>query len=71
MLDRGAFETSLAIVAAQRHTRVLAIFERLSRREGKPDYRRLHSPRVERMLLKALSHPMLARVKQWFDDYAR
>jgi N-acetylmuramate 1-kinase len=70
-LDRNAFETSLAILAALRHTRVLAIFERLSRREGKHDYRKLHSPRVERMLQKALSHPMLAGVKQWFADYAR
>ena len=30
-LDRDAFETSLAILAALRHTRVLAIFEKLSR----------------------------------------
>jgi hypothetical protein len=69
-LDRGAFETSLAILAALRHTRVLAIFEKLSR-EGKMDYKRLHSPRVERLLQTALRHPMLAGVKRWFDEYAR
>jgi N-acetylmuramate 1-kinase len=61
----------LAILAALRHTRVLAIFERLSRHEGKHDYKNLHSPRVERMLQKALAHPLLGRVKQWFDHYAR
>ena len=69
-LDRNAFETSMAILAALRHTRVLAVFEKLSR-EGKPDYKKLHSPRVERLLQAALRHPTLAGVKQWFDQYAR
>lgn len=68
-LKREAFETSMAILAALRHTRVLAIFERLSRHEGKHDYKQLHSPRVERLLQKALRHPGLAGVKQWFDEY--
>jgi hypothetical protein len=69
-LDRQAFETSLAILAALRHTRVLAVFEKLSR-EGKPDYKILHSPRVQRLLQAALRHPTLAGVKQWFARYAR
>ena len=56
-LDRKAFETSMAILAALRHTRVLAIFERLSRHEHKHDYKRLHSPRVQRLLQRALAHP--------------
>jgi aminoglycoside/choline kinase family phosphotransferase len=70
-LDRNHFETSLAILAALRHTRVLAIFERLSRQEGKHDYKQLHSPRVERLLQKALRHPMLSHVKYWFDEYVK
>ncbi len=70
-LDRKAFETSMAILAALRHTRVLAIFERLSRHEGKHDYKQFHSPRVERLLQTALRHPMLTGVKRWFDEYAR
>ena len=69
-LDKQVFATSLAILAALRHTRVLAIFERLSRRDAKHDYRKLHSPRVERMLRSALSHPTLAGVKHWFTQYA-
>ncbi len=69
-LDRKAFETSMAILAALRHTRVLAIFERLSRHEQKHDYKQLHSPRVERLLQRALTHPMLAGVKRWMDRYA-
>jgi aminoglycoside/choline kinase family phosphotransferase len=70
-LDRKAFETSLAILGALRHTRVLAIFEKLSRHEKKPDYKKLHSPRVERQLQRALRHPMLAGVKQWMGRHAR
>ncbi len=70
-LDRHAFETSVAILAAQRHTRVLGIFERLARHEGKLDYRRLHSPRVERLLYQALQHPILAEVKLWMERHAR
>ena len=70
-LDRKAFETSLAILAALRHTRVLAIFERLSRHEKKHDYQKLHSPRVERRLQRALRHPMLAGVKRWMERHAR
>ncbi len=70
-LNLEGLETSMAILAALRHTRVLAIFERLSRHEGKPDYKQLHSPRVERLLQKALRHPRLTGVKQWFDEYVK
>ena len=70
-IDRAAFEESMAILAAQRHTRVLAIFERLKRHEGRPHYARLHSPRVERLLQRALRHPALARVRTWMDCYGR
>jgi len=69
-LEHGTFETSLAILAGQRHTRVLGIFERLARHEGKLDYRRLHSPRVERLLRRALQHPILAGVKNWMERHA-
>ena len=69
-LDRETFETSLAILAAQRHTRVLGIFERLARHEGKLDYRRRHSPRVERRLQQALRHPRLSAVKDWMERHA-
>jgi hypothetical protein len=70
-LDRNVFETSLAILAALRHTRVLAIFERLSRHDGKHEYKQLHSPRVKRLLQRALRHPVLAGVKDWMERYAR
>jgi len=69
-LDKKTFETSWAVLAALRHTRVLAVFEKLSR-EGKPGYKKQHSPRVERMLQTALEHPKLAGLKGWFTRYAR
>jgi len=67
-LDRKTFDTSWAILAALRHTRVLAVFEKLDR-DGKPDYKKLHSPRVKRMLQAALEHPTLAALKHWFATY--
>jgi N-acetylmuramate 1-kinase len=69
-LDKNLFETSLAVLAALRHTRVLAIFERLARRDSRADYRRLHSPRVERLLQRALRHPALDAVKHWMNCHA-
>jgi aminoglycoside/choline kinase family phosphotransferase len=69
-LDKNDFETSLAVLAALRHTRVLAIFERLARRDGREEYRRLHSPRVERLLQRALRHPALDDVKHWMNHHA-
>ncbi len=69
-LDKNLFETSLAVLAALRHTRVLAIFERLARRDGRAEYRRLHSPRVEHLLQRALCHPALDAVKHWMNRHA-
>jgi aminoglycoside/choline kinase family phosphotransferase len=69
-LDKNDFETSLAVLAALRHTRVLAIFERLARRDGRTEYRRLHSPRVECLLQRALRHPALDAVNHWMNRHA-
>lgn len=70
-IDRSVYRTSMAILAALRHMRVLAIFERLSRRDGKHDYKNLHSPRVARLLERALRHPKLSTLAQWVARYAR
>jgi aminoglycoside/choline kinase family phosphotransferase len=69
-LEREAFRTSLAVVAGLRHTRVLAIFERLSKCEGKHEYKALHSARVQALLRAALRHPVLGGVNQWIDHHA-
>ena len=64
--DRATFLTAFAILAAQRHAKVIGIFTRLYRRDGKPTYLG-HIPRVWRLLEAALRHPALAAVAGWFE----
>jgi aminoglycoside/choline kinase family phosphotransferase len=65
-LDRDDFEASMAILGAQRHAKVIGIFTRLDRRDGKPVYLR-HIPRVWRLFERNLGHPALAGIKRWVD----
>ncbi len=65
-LDRGAFDAAWAVLAAQRHTKVLGIFTRLCARDGKPGYLQ-HVPRLWRLLDNALNHPALDPVRRWLD----
>jgi hypothetical protein len=67
-LDWALFETVFAVLAAQRHAKVIGIFTRLCRRDGKPGYL-IHIPRVWRLLEAALSHPAVAPVAAWFQRY--
>ncbi|WP_299440113.1 phosphotransferase [uncultured Rhodospira sp.] len=67
-LDPEAFAASWAVLAAQRHAKVIGIFTRLSRRDGKPLYLD-HIPRVWRLFEAALDHPALAGVRAWIDRY--
>lgn len=62
------FAAAYAILGAQRATKVLGIFTRLDRRDGKPAYLE-HLPRVERYLSKNLEHPALAAVKGWYKTH--
>ncbi len=66
--DAEGFETTYAILAAQRHAKVIGIFTRLSRRDKKHGYL-VHIPRVWRLLERALEHPALAPVARWFERY--
>ncbi len=67
-LDRDTFTAAFAVLAAQRHAKVIGIFTRLYLRDGKPGYLE-HIPRVWRLLEGALSHPALAPVADWFDAH--
>ena len=67
-LDRNAFEASYAILGAQRHAKVIGIFTRLDRRDGKSNYL-VHIPRVWRLLEEALAHPALAGVAAWLERH--
>lgn len=66
--DRASFELAYCILGAQRATKILGIFARLSKRDGKHGYLR-HIPRVSRYLERNLAHPRLAGLKAWFDTH--
>ena len=65
-LDEGTLRAELAIMAAQRNTKIAGIFARLYSRDGKPRYLG-YMPRVWRYLEHDLEHPALAPLKAWYD----
>jgi aminoglycoside/choline kinase family phosphotransferase len=65
-LDREAFAAEMAAMAAQRNAKIVGIFARLFRRDGKPRYLAL-LPRVWGHLTRDLSHPSLAPLRAWYD----
>lgn len=64
--DRALFRAHYEILGAQRNTKILGIFTRLWKRDGKPHYLPLQ-PRVWSYLERNLLHPALAPVRDWFD----
>lgn len=67
VFDRGAFDEAFAIMAAQRNAKVLGIFVRLNKRDGKPGYMR-HLPRCRTYFAQALRHPSLSPVAQALQE---
>jgi len=65
-VDPEKFLADYACLGAQRNAKIVGIFVRLWRRDGKPRYLEL-VPRVWKLLERDLSHPVLAPVAQWFD----
>jgi aminoglycoside/choline kinase family phosphotransferase len=65
-LDVRAFDAACAALGAQRHAKVIGIFTRLYRRDGKPQYLG-HIPRVWRLLERALAHDSLTPIRAWVD----
>jgi N-acetylmuramate 1-kinase len=66
--DADSFALLYATLAAQRATKILGIFARLDRRDGKPQYLR-HLPRVFACLRRALTHPALAALDNWYAGH--
>ncbi len=64
--DAERLARDFAILGAQRSSRLLGTFTRLSLRDGKHQYLK-HRPRVARYLLGNLQHPVLAPLKQWYE----
>jgi len=63
--DAPSFAQLYATMAAQRASKILGIFARLDRRDGKPQYLR-HMPRVWAYLQRSLAHPALAPLAAWY-----
>jgi aminoglycoside/choline kinase family phosphotransferase len=64
--DVEGFKLAAALLAAQRNTKIVGIFARLWKRDGKPRYTKF-LPRMWGYLDRDLRHPKLAALKQWFD----
>jgi len=64
--DETAFRAQMAAIAAQRNAKIVGIFARLFRRDGKPRYLS-YLPRVWGHLNRDLAHPSLAPLRAWYD----
>ncbi len=64
--DRTEFSAAFAVLGAQRATKILGIFARLFKRDGKQGYLK-HLPRVSRYLRNSLGHPALAHLRKWHE----
>jgi len=66
--SRADFATAFAVLGAQRATKILGIFARLSKRDGKHGYLK-HIPRVAAYLERNLQHPILRHLRHWFESH--
>ena len=64
--DRTSFADAYAALGAQRNTKILGIFARLARRDGKTIYLR-HIPRIWSYLERNLAQPSLEPLRIWYD----
>jgi aminoglycoside/choline kinase family phosphotransferase len=63
-LERDGFVAAAHVLGAQRNLKIVGLFTRLCRRDGKARYIEL-LPRVWRLLVADLEHPDLARLSEW------
>ncbi len=66
--DETTFRYAYAALGAQRNTKILGIFARLWKRDGKPGYLR-HIPRIWGYLERDLAHRDLAPLRNWYDRH--
>jgi aminoglycoside/choline kinase family phosphotransferase len=66
--DEGDFFDAYAVLGAQRNTKIIGIFTRLWKRDGKPNYLKM-IPRVWGLLERDLEHARLSDLAAWFDEY--
>ena len=66
--DRAQFASAYADFGAQRNTRLLGLWARLMRRDGKPNYLQ-HHPRTWGYLARNLRHVTLAPLASWYEKH--
>jgi hypothetical protein len=64
--DKGLFRAHYEVLGAQRNVKILGIFTRLWKRDGKPSYPAMH-PRIWGYVERNFRHPAVAPVRAWFD----
>ncbi len=62
------FDAAYAVLGAQRNAKIIGIFTRLWKRDGKPRYLS-YLPRMWGLLERDLAHPALAPVADWFATH--
>ncbi len=67
--DPDALARDIRILSAQRNLKILGLFTRLCRRDGKPRYLAF-LPRVWRLLQDDLREPALANLRAWVERHA-
>lgn len=65
-VDPQAYAAEMAVFAAQRNVKIVGIFSRLHKRDGKPHYLG-YLPRVWSYLNSDLAHPALEGLRKWYD----
>ena len=66
--DEALFRYTYAALGAQRNTKILGIFARLAKRDGKRQYL-AHIPRIWGYLARDLAHPELHPLRAWYDTH--
>ncbi|GHC74571.1 tRNA (adenosine(37)-N6)-threonylcarbamoyltransferase complex ATPase subunit type 1 TsaE [Limoniibacter endophyticus] len=65
LFEAEGFRRAYALMALQRNSKILGIFVRLNRRDGKPGYMR-HLPRISGYIRRALDHPRLGSLREFY-----
>ena len=69
-IDPEAFHAACRLLGTQRAFKIVGIFNRLHRRDGKPQYLR-HLPRVWGLIVRNLAEePELAPLRDWWDAHS-
>ena len=65
--DKTSFMMTYALLGAQRNCKIIGIFSRLAKRDGKKHYLDM-IPRVWNHLTHDVAHPALKELKEWLDS---